>query len=127
ILTDDLRGSDPKLNEFRIDFYLPACRGDYYLHLTPPPNPNLQPEPKSRATVYRLSEPGKALAVIESLEVGLARPQGDAFDKGLNERMVHRDAGDFDKRLQLIPDAGVLLALPYSNDRVVIYRLALKQ
>src|SRR5207248_8279614 len=120
-------GSGQKLNDSRIDFKLPACRGDYYLHLTPPPNPNLQPEPRSRATVYRLRAPGKALAVVESLEAGLARPQAGEFDKGLNERMVHRDAGDFDKRLQLVPEAGVLLALPYSNDRVVIYRLPLKQ
>jgi hypothetical protein len=60
----------------------------------------------------------------ENTTVQLAAPATDFTVGGAGRFLIFHL---FDKRLQLVPEAGVLLALPYRNDRVVIYRLPLKQ
>src|SRR5262249_21914841 len=128
VLDKHLKSDNPRLNEQAVSIKLPACRGDYYLQLMPSPGPNLQPAPRTPATVYRLADPNRPLAMVESLEAGLARPKGGGPDgKVRPDGSIHRDDDEFDKRLLLVPEARVLVALPHTNDRVVMYRLALKE
>ena len=83
--------------------------GDYLL-IGPVPS-NLLPDRGSTAAVYRLGQREPVLK-LPGLDAGL----------GGNP---NRDLWAYDKHLHLIPEARVLVALPFSRDRVVLHRAQL--
>jgi len=69
------------------------------------------PKPVGRPTI-RLPGRDKPLAIITDLD--LTVPREDAITTDLT----------FDKRVHLIPDARLIITIPTTNDRLILYRYA---
>jgi hypothetical protein len=82
---------------------LPACHGDQYLSLPP----------AGRAGAASVRALGKDKPIATLADLGLPTPQ---------EPNIGHDF-TFDKRVHLIPEAKLLITIPASNDRLVLYRL----
>src|SRR5262249_20112142 len=99
-------GSDPQAQ------YLPGLHGDYYMHLGLSPKPNIfNPEPT--LTIYKRGLP---LPILKRPDIEI--PATDAAN------MKHDFT--FDKRVLLIPQAKLLITIPLSNDRLILYRIDLE-
>jgi hypothetical protein len=100
--------------------FLPAVRGPYYLGFPspyayrPPPPPGRQasPEPPRRLSVF-LQGDGRPFATLPDVELPALRERGEMW--------VPNDF-TYDKRIHLIPEAKLVVVLPTSNDRLVVYR-----
>jgi hypothetical protein len=108
----DLKLLDPKLPFNQSNYVLPAVQGKYSLKVDPVPHGLLQGA-KCTASVYKA---GGEKPVVQVANLDLS-PTG-------KER--RRTPANHDKRLLLFPGAKLLVSIPMSNDRVVLYRLDLK-
>jgi S1-C subfamily serine protease len=106
---------------------LPACHGDYYLSLPssdrpgqgpmqrfPPrrpgaPQPSQPPAEKSATIAVHSLRNDKPIATVPHLD--LPAP---------GEEWIKHDL-TFDKRIHLIPEARLIITIPASNDRLVLY------
>jgi hypothetical protein len=113
-LTDSIPGGEP---------VLPACHGDQYLTFPSVssgpgfPAPPVRRRPGSPAPAASGSPTLRALGNDKSLG---PLPDLDLFVP--NEDTIQDDF-TFDKRVHLIPDARLIITIPTSNDRLVLYRL----
>jgi hypothetical protein len=95
------------------DCVLPACHGDYYLSLGPAPQtwrPRGQPPPRKVPITVRALSNDKPIASFPNLDL-----------LGLSTEGIKDDL-TFDKRVQLIPDARLLITIPATNDRLILRR-----
>jgi hypothetical protein len=79
---------------------LPACHGTYFLSL-----PQLG---KKEAATIRTPDNDKPIATLTDLDLEV--PREDAITHDFT----------FDKRVHLIPEAGVIITIPSSNDQLVV-------
>ena len=82
---------------------VPACHGDSYLVLPPANKPG----------AVTIQVPGKNEPVATLNNIDLTAPKEDAIKHDFT----------FDKRVHLIPDARLLIVIPNTDDRLLLYRL----
>src|SRR5262249_55068728 len=87
-------------------FCVPAQQGSYYLQIAEAPRFPKGAE-RCAATVHKLGNPALLLEVPR-------------LDASLGAKVRDWESGDYDKRLNLLPGAKLLVAIPYSNDRLVL-------
>jgi hypothetical protein len=108
LYTPDLKSATTAANHDRGTLTLPADHGPYYLAIAVAGNKITQ------VTVHVADNP-RALATVAGLD--LSRPPGAVGPSDLS----------LDKRLHLIPDAKLLVAISDSKDRLVLCRVNLGQ
>jgi hypothetical protein len=89
--------------------YLPAVHSDYYLYLGAAPTPTNR-NPARACDIYKL---GVNQPILQLSDVEI--PTTD-------EQQIKTDF-TLDKRVHLLPQAKVLIVIPASNDRLVLYRV----
>jgi hypothetical protein len=91
---------------------LPACHGDYYLSLPQAGTPQPGRPPAGPAGAVTLRALGKDRPIATLADLNLPAP---------GEEWIKHDF-TFDKRVHLIPEARLIITIPASNDRLVLYR-----
>jgi hypothetical protein len=114
------------MQELRGDPVLPACNGDCYLSLPPiarlgqgpagslpskpgTPQPSQSSTGKAGALTVRALSNDKLIATLPDLDLQVPGEEGIKHDL------------PFDKRVHLIPEARLIITVPASNDRLVLY------